>query len=83
MTNVELLNDYIQKSGLKKCYLAKKIGVSHTTFAALLKNKAEFKASQISALCEVLNIHDEEIICAIFFARNGALKATGAAPLNT
>lgn len=80
MTNVKLLNTFIQKSGLKKGYLAEKIGVSRTTFVALLNNQAEFKASQISALCEVLNIHDDATIRAIFFARNGALKATSVTP---
>ena len=72
MTNVKLLEDWIQKSGLKKGYLAKQIGVSRGTFLALITNKKEFKTSQVGTLCKILGIHDDETIKAIFFARNGA-----------
>lgn len=76
MTNVKLLKELIQQSGFKKSFLADKIGVSRTTFAALLNNQAEFKASQISTLCEVLGIRDDATIREVFFTHNGALKAT-------
>lgn len=72
MTNVKLLEQLIQQSGLKKGFVADKIGVSRTTFYAQLKGKAEFKASQIRALCDVLDIKDDETIRAIFFAPVGA-----------
>ena len=72
MTNLELLEDKIYESGLKKGYIAARIGVSPSTFSALLSNKSEFKARQISAICEVLGIHDDAEIRAIFFNHNGA-----------
>lgn len=72
MTNIKLLEERIQKSGLKKGYLAKQIGVSRGTFSALITNKKEFKTSQVETLCKILNIKDNESIKAIFFASNGA-----------
>ncbi len=72
MTNTDKLNDLIRQKGIKKGYLAQKIGVSNTTFYALLRNKTEFKASQIRILCEELGIEDNETMKAIFFAPVGA-----------
>lgn len=69
MTNVKLLSDRIRKSGLKKQYLAERLGVSRGTLCSLLSNRKEFKTSQIHALCEVLGIEDNETLKAIFFAR--------------
>ena len=67
MTNIQMLEEKIQQSGLKKAYIAKKIGVTPSTFSALLNNKSEFKASQIRTICSVLNIQDDAEIKAIFF----------------
>ena len=72
MTNIDLLEDKIYESGLKKGYIAARIGVSRTTFSSLLQNKTEFKASQIRAICEVLDIQDDAEIRSIFFGNNGA-----------
>jgi plasmid maintenance system antidote protein VapI len=72
MTNGKLLEEKIQQSGLKKGFIAEKLGVSTTTLTALINNNAEFKASQIVAMCNVLNIHDDAEIKAIFFAQVGA-----------
>ena len=72
MTNIDLLEDKIYASGLKKSYIAAKIGVSPSTFSALLSNRAEFKARQIRAICEVLEIRDDAEIRAIFFGDSGA-----------
>ena len=71
MTNCKLLEDKIRQKGLKKGYIAEAIGVSRSTFWAQLHGKTEFKASQIRALCECLDITDSEIE-AIFFGRVGA-----------
>ena len=68
MTNVQLLEEKIQQSGLKKGFIAEKIGVTPNTFTALLNNKAEFRVSHIKAICGVLDITDDAEIKAIFFA---------------
>ena len=72
MTNGKLLEEKIQQSGLKKVFIAEKIGVTPNTLTALINNNAEFKASQIVAMCQVLNIQDDAEIKAIFFAQVGA-----------
>ena len=72
MIDSKKLEEKIQQSGLKKGYLAERLGVSRATFSALLSNKTEFKVSQIRVLCELLDIHDDETLRAIFFAQSGA-----------
>ena len=72
MTNGKLLEEKIQQSGLKKGFIAERIGVTPNTLTALINNNAEFKASQIVAMCQVLNIKDDDEIKAIFFAQVGA-----------
>lgn len=71
MTNTKLLEDAIQDSGLKKAYLAKKIGLTPAGFRNCVANRAEFKASQINILCDVLGIDDLERKEAIFFNEFG------------
>ena len=66
-TNIELLEHKIQQSGLKKGFLAEKLGVSRTTMNALLSGKNDFKISQVQTLCELLGIEDVETMHAIFF----------------
>ena len=72
MTDRKLLEDRIKQKGLKKGFLAEKLGVSRTTFCALLRNETEFKVSQIQTLCELLDIQDDETMKSIFFAQLGA-----------
>lgn len=72
MTNTELLEERIAKSGKKKVYLAEKCGLTYAGFRNCVINKAEFKASQIQILCEELNITSLKERHAIFFADNVA-----------
>ena len=67
MTNKELLEKAIKDSGLKKVFLAEKIGLSSAGFCNCLNNRAEFKASQINTLCDLLGIVDLADKEAIFF----------------
>lgn len=69
MTDTVLLEDRIDKSGKKKKYLAKKIGLSPSGFRNCIINKAEFTASQIDILCDELYITDLAEKEAIFFAK--------------
>lgn len=72
MTNTELLEDKILKSGKKKGFLAKKVGLSLAGFRNCVTNKAEFKAAQIDILCAELNITSLREKEAIFFAKAGS-----------
>ena len=69
MVNTELLNKKIQGSGKKKAYLAEKCGISRMGFLNCEKNKAEFKPSHISVLCDELCISSLKEKDAIFFAK--------------
>ncbi len=77
MTNTDMLQDKIKKSGKKKTYLAEKVGLSLAGFRNCCINKSEFKASQIEILCEELNITSLKERHAIFFAVDGACGAPG------
>ena len=72
MTNTEKLNRLIRERGLKKVYLAKKVGLTPAGFYNCVNNRAEFKASQILTLCELLGVDDPAQREALFFDRHGA-----------
>lgn len=70
MTNTELLEERIDKSGYKKSYIAKAIGLKSTFgLSKKIRNENEFKASEIDALCELLGINSLEERQRIFFAK--------------
>ena len=68
MTNTSLLVQYIEKSGYKKSFIARQIGITAYGFTLKVNNKSEFKANEITILCKLLKISakDKE---AIFFAK--------------
>lgn len=68
MTNTRLLEEAIEKSGFKKSYIAKVIGLSAYGLAKKIKNETEFKASEINNLCDLLKIESVEEKERIFFA---------------
>ena len=68
MTNKDLLEKYIDKSGYKKSFIAKKLGITSYGFLLKINNKSEFKATEIETLCTLLNISVAERM-AIFFAK--------------
>ena len=67
VTNKKLLEEHIARSGLKKGYIAEQIGLSLQGFRNCLNNRAEFRASHIAKLCELLGL-DATLKEAIFFA---------------
>ena len=67
MTNTNLLEEYIKKSGYKKSHIISVLGLSRYGFILKCNNKAEFKASEIDTLCKLLNISVKDRM-AIFFA---------------
>ena len=68
MTNTKQLEKYIEKSGYKRSYLAKALGITSYSLALKINNKSEFKASEISVLSNVLGISVEDRM-SIFFAQ--------------
>lgn len=75
MTNTKLLEEYILKSGYKRSFIAKALGITAYALALKINNKSEFKATEIDILCKLLNIGIEDRM-RIFFARLVDLKST-------
>lgn len=69
MTNTELLEEKIDKSGKKRKYLAERCGLTYAGFRNCVINKSEFKASHIDILCAELGITSLKEKESIFFAR--------------
>lgn len=72
MTNTVLLNKLIKKSGLKKSYIAKTLGIAIGTLSRKIANKQEFKASEMDTLCDLLGVESLEQKENIFFAEKVA-----------
>ena len=76
MTNSALLEQYIDKSGLKKSHIAGMMGLSRASLSNKINGRCDFWAGEISRLCEILAIRDAKTRDAIFFARQVAKSAT-------
>ena len=70
MTNTKLLEKVIKEKGLKKGHIAKQLGVSRSGLNNLIKGRADFRASQIQKLSDVLDLTETQKN-AIFFAVSG------------
>lgn len=68
MTNTELLEKTIELSGLKKGYIADKLGITRQSLTNKIMGSYEFKQGEISDLCDLLNI-DTKAKEEIFFNR--------------
>lgn len=76
MTNTKELLQEINKSGLKKSWIAEKIGLSYHGLQKKINNDNEFKASEIMMLCDVLHITSAERREEIFFAHDVGIMTT-------
>ena len=56
MTDTEILLDVIKQSGLRKGFIASKLGITTYGFQKKVENRSQFKAEEIKILCELLNI---------------------------
>lgn len=70
MINTAELERLIYKSGLKKSYIAEKMGLSRYAFNKKCNNVNEFKAGEISKLCGILHITSLTEKERIFFLPN-------------
>lgn len=60
MVNTGLLEEAISRSGLKKGYIAAQIGLTRAGLRNCITNRAEFKASQMLRLCDLLGLSNEQ-----------------------
>lgn len=68
MTDTQELLKIISESGLKKRYIADKLGITTYGFQKKVENKSQFKAEEIKILCNLLNITSLREREKIFFA---------------
>ena len=71
MTDVELLKSKIDESGLKRNFIAERLGITPQGFYLKASGKNEFTASEIQKLCDLLRITAQREIKAIFFCSRG------------
>lgn len=59
MEGKQLLDFYIEKSGLKISFIADKLGISRYGFDLKRNGKIPFRKAEIYVLCDLLGISDE------------------------
>lgn len=75
MTNGILLKMALVRNKMTVVALCKKCGFSTAHFYAALRGRNDFRAAEIRAICDCLNIENDEMN-SIFFASNVADLAT-------
>jgi hypothetical protein len=71
MTDPRLIREAILESGLKKYFIAEKMGISRYSLLLKIDNRRKFKASEIGTLCDLLGL-DMAARDRMFFAKNVA-----------
>lgn len=56
MVDTQLLEEWIEKSGKRKSYLAEQIGCSIQSLRLKATNRYEFRSSEVDTLCAELGI---------------------------
>lgn len=75
MTNTQMLNKAIEDSGLKISRILETMGIkAYATLRDKIENKREFTAREITQLCEILNLDNDQRE-AIFFAKDAELHS--------
>lgn len=70
MTNTKELQKAIEESGLRKGFIAEKLGITTYGLQKKVENRSQFKAGEIKILCDVLNITSLERKEFIFFGED-------------
>lgn len=68
-TDLQLLNDFIDKSGFRKSYIAQFMGVSKASLFNKLTGKTDLTISEVNRLRILLRLSESDIMN-IFFDRN-------------
>lgn len=65
--DVELLEDYIKKSGLRIGFICHQLGISRQMFDRKRKGINSFRQSEVYVLCDLLKISDDATKVKIFY----------------
>lgn len=60
MIDTKLLNDAIEKSGLKKEWIAKQLNITRVALFEKINNKREFKASEVAKISKILSLTNQK-----------------------
>ena len=60
MTDVERLKEEVEKSGLKKVFIADKLGITYQGYLKKESGKTEFKAKEVSIMQTLLGLSTKE-----------------------
>lgn len=69
MVDTTRLNNIIDRSGIKKKYLAESMGLSAYGLAKKLKGENDFKVSEAVTICRLLGINKANDKVSIFFGK--------------
>ena len=70
MTDTKELQKIIELSGLRKGFIASKLGITTFALQKKVENRSQFKAEEIKILCDLLNITSLKEKERIFFAED-------------
>lgn len=68
MTDTDALREAIAAAGLKYKFVAASLGLTPFGLKKKIDNRTEFKASEISALADILSLTDRQVM-SIFFKK--------------
>lgn len=68
--DTELLDEYIEKSGLRVAFICEQLGISRQAFDRKRKGKIAFRQSEVYVVCDLLHITDVADKTKIFFTQN-------------
>lgn len=57
--DTDLLNEYIEQSGLRIAFIVEKLGITRQAFDKKRKGLNSFRASEVYVLCDLLRISEE------------------------
>ena len=67
--NTELLEEYIDNSGLRIAYILEQLGISRQAFDKKRKGVFAFRQSEVYVLCDLLRITDDATKAKIFYPK--------------
>lgn len=62
MTDINMLDTIIKGQGLKKSWIANKMGISKQNFSQKMKGKREFSTQDISRIKDILGLSDSDVV---------------------
>ena len=75
LVNTELLDEWIEKSGLKTSFICEKLGISKQAFSKKRLGRFAFRVSEMYVICDLCRI-PEDIAGKIFYPKKSVISDT-------